>query len=123
MTPWFIATKRFDSTDQGWASYIDFSGLLQLTEVVSLDGLLCPSLTNEFKEEYWPYVVQEDFLLHFFLTLISWRFLSFTVRDGIPRGSTLAIAFPTRWQSGPGKRCCLRARILLWRTSGESADS
>ena len=67
MTPWFIATKRFDSNNQGWASYIEFSGLGQLTEVVSLDGLICPSLPKEFKEEYWPYVVQEDFLLHYFL--------------------------------------------------------
>jgi hypothetical protein len=67
MTPWFIATKPFTPMDdQRWDKYVEWSGLKQLQELVSLDELLCPPLLREIKDEYWPYIVNEDFMLHFF---------------------------------------------------------
>ena len=68
MTPWFIATARFTPDDGGrWNDYIQWSGLTQLEEVVSLDGLLCPTLLREIRYDYWPHIVQEDFMLNYFL--------------------------------------------------------
>jgi hypothetical protein len=40
-----------------------------LEEVVSLDKLLCPPILREVKTEYWPHIVNEDFILHFFTDL------------------------------------------------------
>lgn len=67
MRPWFIATKKFDALDVGWEKYIAWSGLVQLEEVVSLDDMLCPTVLPEIKPEYWSRIVNEDFLLSFFL--------------------------------------------------------
>ena len=67
MTPWFIATKPFTPDDGAWNDYIRWSGLAQLEEVVSLDGILCPTLLGELRADYWPHIVQEDFMLDFFL--------------------------------------------------------
>jgi hypothetical protein len=69
MTPWFIATKRFDQSDSGWGKYIAWSGLEQLEEVVSLDSSLCPTVLPDVKAEYWNHIVNEDFTLHFFTDL------------------------------------------------------
>lgn len=68
MTPWFIATQPFTPRDsEAWKRYLDFSGLTQLEEVVSLDAILCPPLLREIQDDYWPHIVNENFMLHFFL--------------------------------------------------------
>jgi len=36
-------------------------------ELVSLDGMLCPPLLLDIKDEYWPHIVNEDFMLNYFL--------------------------------------------------------
>jgi hypothetical protein len=69
MTPWFIATERFDQSNAGWGKYIAWSKLEQLDEVVSLDGSLCPTVLPDIKTEYWDHIVNEDFMLHFFTDL------------------------------------------------------
>jgi hypothetical protein len=69
MRPWFIATETFTPRHAGWTKYIGWSGLTQLDEVVSLDPILCPSLLPDIKTEYWPHIVNEDFMLQFFLDL------------------------------------------------------
>jgi len=70
MGPWFIATETFTSDDkQAWEKYIAWSGLGHLDEVVSLDPMLCPTVLPEIKDEYWPYIVNEDFMLNFFVDL------------------------------------------------------
>jgi len=69
MMPWFIATKRFNPSDAGWGKYIAWSSLKQLDEVVSLDGSLCPTVLPDIKPEYWDHIVNEDFMLHFFVDL------------------------------------------------------
>jgi hypothetical protein len=70
MVPWFIATERFTSRDgEAWDKYVAWSGLRHLEEVVSLDPMLCPTLLPEIKDDYWPYIVNEDFMLNFFVDL------------------------------------------------------
>jgi hypothetical protein len=68
VTPWFIATRPFTpESGEQWQGFVRWSGLTQLTELVSLDSYLCPALLEETRAEYWPHIVQEDFMLHFFL--------------------------------------------------------
>jgi len=68
MKPWFIATEPFDHRDGArWRKYIEWSGLIQLAELLSLDPILCPPVLRELKDEYWPHIVNEDFMLAFFL--------------------------------------------------------
>jgi hypothetical protein len=70
MQPWFIATAPFTSDDrEAWEKYIAWSGLGHLNEVVSLDPMLCPTVLPGTKDEYWPYIVNEDFMLNFFVDL------------------------------------------------------
>ncbi len=67
MPPWFIATKKFGpSSGTAWRNYVAWSGLTQLEELVSLDPILCPPVLPEIKDDYWPHIVNEDFMLHFF---------------------------------------------------------
>ena len=70
MQPWFIATETFTSHDvEAWAKYVSWSHLNHLDEVVSLDPTLCPTVLPEIKDEYWPHIVNEDFMLNFFVDL------------------------------------------------------
>jgi hypothetical protein len=70
MQPWFIATERFGpNIGDAWAKYVSWSGLTQAEEIVSLDPMLCPTVVSEIKAEYWPYIVNEDFMLNFFTDL------------------------------------------------------
>jgi hypothetical protein len=67
--PWYIATETFSPGHHGWTKFIAWSGLTQLDEVVSLDPMLCPSLLPDIKPDYWPHIVNEDFMLQFFVDL------------------------------------------------------
>jgi len=70
MTPWFIATEPFTPNDgDTWAKYVAWSGLGHLEEVVSLDPMLCPPILKETKDDYWSHIVNEDFMLDYFLDL------------------------------------------------------
>jgi len=70
MQPFFIATETFTPRNSAaWSNYVAWSQLTQLTEVVSLDPLLCPTLLPDIKDEYWPHIVNENFMLHFFVDL------------------------------------------------------
>ena len=70
MQPWYIATETFTPRRGGaWQKYIAWSGLTQLDEVVSLDRMLCPPLLREIRNDYWPHIVKEDFMLNFFVDL------------------------------------------------------
>jgi hypothetical protein len=88
MPPWFIATEQFSrANDDVWAKYVAWSGLDHLEEVVSLDPMLCPTLLPDIKDEYWPHIVNEDFMLNFFTDL---EFLLREVRD-FPRKNLLCV--------------------------------
>lgn len=70
MQPLFIATKKFGPwKGHAWAEYVRWSGLNQLEELVSLDGILCPPILGETKDAYWPHIVNEDYMLDFFIDL------------------------------------------------------
>ncbi|MBW9065696.1 hypothetical protein JNB71_20535 [Rhizobium herbae] len=69
-TALYIAVERFDpSKGSQWRDYIVWSGLTQLDEVVSLDGMLCPVILKETKASYWNHIVNEDGMLNFFTDL------------------------------------------------------
>ena len=87
MVPWFIATERFTPEDKSWAKYIEWSGLTQLKEVITLDTALCPTVLPEIKDEYWPHIVNENFLTRFFL---DFDFLSRQVQ-GIAKKNVLCV--------------------------------
>lgn len=68
--PWFVATETFTSrAGEAWEKYVAWSGLKHLDEVVSLDPMLCPTVLPEIKDAYWPYIVNEHFMLRFFVDL------------------------------------------------------
>jgi hypothetical protein len=70
LQPWFIATESFDSRfGANWEGFKRQTTLEQLTELVSLDSMLCPSVLPDIKPEYWPHMVDEDFMLQFFTDL------------------------------------------------------
>jgi len=70
MEPWYIATKRFGPWDgEAWRKYTDWAGLGALRELVSLDAILCPTVLPEIRDDYWPHIVNEDFMLNFFTSL------------------------------------------------------
>jgi hypothetical protein len=70
MIPWFIATEPFGPQDgERWRNYISWSGLTQLVELVSLDGTLCRTVLPKLKKEYWPYTVNQDYMLRYFRDL------------------------------------------------------
>jgi hypothetical protein len=93
MTPWFIATEQFTpERGERWDGYIRWSGLTQLHEVVSLDGMLCPPLlggNGGVKDDYWPHIVKEDFMLDFF---VAYEFLKQEVA-GIQRKLNVLCVF------------------------------
>jgi hypothetical protein len=70
MQPRYIATETFTARGgEAWDTYVEWSGLTQLDEVVSLDPMLCPTLLPEIRDDYWPHIVNEDFMLQFFIDL------------------------------------------------------
>ena len=69
MQPWYIAIDRFGPSSEGWGKYVKWSGLTQLEELVSLDSMLCPPVLREIRDDYWPHIVNEDFMLDYFVDL------------------------------------------------------
>lgn len=70
MIPWFIVTEPFSPIDgDRWRKYIEWSGLTQLNELVSLDSMLCPPLLEDVRDDYWPHIVHEEYMLDYFLDL------------------------------------------------------
>jgi hypothetical protein len=68
MEPWFVATEKFGpASGQSWKNYQGWSKLSHLTELVTLDPALCPTVLSDIKKEYWPYIVNEDFMIKFFV--------------------------------------------------------
>ena len=66
----FSAVERFDPANaEPWRKFIEWSGLTQLREVISLDGILCPSITQNLTDEDWDHNVQENHKTHLFRDL------------------------------------------------------
>jgi len=68
--PWFIAVERFGpESEESWNNYIKWSGLTQLKEVISLDGILCPAIIKELSSDDWLHNAKEDNEFFFFQDL------------------------------------------------------
>ncbi len=69
--PFYIAREQFgpNKGEFSWDQYIKWSGLTQLHELVSQDGMLCPTVLPAIKDEYWPHIVNENFMLFYFIDL------------------------------------------------------
>jgi hypothetical protein len=68
--PLFIATERFDPSDEEkWQKYFDWAKIPALKEVVGLDGSLCKPVTEELLDEDWNHIVNADFQLRYFYHL------------------------------------------------------
>ena len=66
----YTAVQRFDpACGERWHKFIEWSGLKQLREVISLDLLLCPTVFKELTAEDWRHNVQEDFKITLFHNL------------------------------------------------------
>ena len=87
MTPRYIATEPFTPDDPAWNKYIEWSGLTHLKELVSLDPILCPSALKELKPDYWPHIVNEDFMLDYF---VDFEYLYHAV-ENIPHKNVLCV--------------------------------
>ena len=65
----YSAVQRFDpACGDKWTKFIEWCGLTQLREVISLDGILCPSVIviDELTVEDWQHNVNENFKCHLF---------------------------------------------------------
>ena len=66
----YIALEKFGPSNGAvWQKYIEWSGLIQLNEVMGLDGMLNEVVLSEIKDTYWKHIVNEDFMLNFFTDL------------------------------------------------------
>lgn len=95
----FIATERFDHSDgEKWQHYFECAKTPNLTEVVSLDIMLCPHIVKEFNDEDWNHIVCEDFRLDYFhhLDYLKQRVAGVTRRNllGLYRNSRIHITAP-----------------------------
>lgn len=63
----YTIRERFTSNPrQRFDDYRAFSGFHQITELVTLDSMMCPDLVNELRTEDWEFNVQEDFRTELF---------------------------------------------------------
>ncbi len=67
MTIAYTAVTRF-GRDRGedWRKFIEWSGLAQLREIISLDGILCSNAIDEMTDEDWQHNVHADHKTHLF---------------------------------------------------------
>lgn len=68
MPEWlYTLRKRFTTNrQQRFDDYRTFSGFHHITELVTLDSMMCPNLIDELQAEDWKYNVQEDFRIEWF---------------------------------------------------------
>lgn len=65
----YSARERYGPNDgDGWEQYVEWSKLSHLDEVVTLDDMLCP-LVVTFNDDLWDVVVNDDYMLDFFVDL------------------------------------------------------
>jgi len=70
LKPCYAAIEKFSPTDGSvWGKYIQWSGLSQLTELISLDGCLCKPVLKEFITEDFEHISDELHLSGYFKDL------------------------------------------------------
>jgi hypothetical protein len=66
----FVAKRRFGpAAGESWARYVAWSGLTQLTELVSLDEILCPTVPETLVAADWEHNVHADYQTSYFRSL------------------------------------------------------
>lgn len=67
---WYTARAKFDpSHGAAWENYRQWARLPQLTELLTLDLVLCPEIIQELTPEDWTHNVQQDHRLFYFRDL------------------------------------------------------
>jgi hypothetical protein len=70
MEVWFIAVRKFGpQSGESWQGFVEWSGLTQLKEVITLDGSLCPCVIEELTADDWRANVDQDWVCFFFRDL------------------------------------------------------
>lgn len=70
----FTARQRFTPAQTNdWHSYIEFSGFTHVTEIVTLDAILCADLIDEIIDQDWSHNVQADYRITWFSDLAYLR--------------------------------------------------
>ncbi|HEX7969502.1 MAG TPA: hypothetical protein VF502_14875, partial [Stellaceae bacterium] len=68
--PLYIATEPFDPRrGDEWTGYVSWSGPRHVSEIVSLDSMLCPPVLSTIIDADWPHIVNENFMLEYFVDL------------------------------------------------------
>jgi hypothetical protein len=66
----FVAKRRFDArAGESWTRYVEWSGLGQLRELVSLDEILCPTVPAQPIAADWDHNVHADYQTTHFRSL------------------------------------------------------
>jgi hypothetical protein len=96
----FVAKRRFDpSAGDSWRRFVAWSGLSQLREVVSLDGMLCPTVPEDLIPADWEHNVHADYQTSHFHSLEY-------LRARVAGKASLNILAVLRRPFGPGSRDC-----------------
>lgn len=68
MSEWLytIRGRCTPETLEGWEEYRAFSGFTHITELVTLDSMMCPDVVTELVGEDWGHNVQQDFRITLF---------------------------------------------------------
>jgi hypothetical protein len=64
MTPYYMATWKFDQTSEGWVAYVTWRGLTQLVEVVSIECNCHRLLRKVLTAEDWVNIAPFDEVRH-----------------------------------------------------------
>jgi len=88
----YAAHKRFDpSCGESWSKFVEWSGFRHITELVSTDIMLCPSLINELIDEDWQYNIHADNRVYFFH---DWEYLKQRINYDPTRHNFLSLVEP-----------------------------
>lgn len=62
MSDWiYTARERFrPAHNDGWSQYVQWSGFTHITELVTLDHILCPELIDDLIDDDWSHNVHAD---------------------------------------------------------------
>ncbi|MHB8860935.1 MAG: hypothetical protein ACYC6N_00920 [Pirellulaceae bacterium] len=68
MNQWLytIRERCTPETLEGWEEYLAFSGFKHITELVTLDSIMCPDIITDLVDEDWSHNLQEDCRITFF---------------------------------------------------------
>ncbi len=68
MSEWLYTIRQrcTPETLEGWEGYIAFSGFTHITELATLDSMMCADIITDLVDEDWSHNVQEDYRITLF---------------------------------------------------------